>query len=294
MTCIIIQVGPFLYANLSKDLTDVITIVIEFQGRGSGAVHSFCLGTKYDPCLDMWIHYDPQRELLSMLYKSQGLWCKAMLCQIQREFLEAPREDIVKKCIANFINRTGNSALRTKSCMVCAQEVATNDTTVMLVRNIPNPEHLVPTTKHAAHDYTSGYLLHTSAMSATTSGPEGAMCNECLTNLQKNRLLRLALANDMWIGQIPLQLTVLTLPKQVLIARYFPSAHIVKLYPHVPYEGMSPLTDLTRMKSPKWCKAMLCQIQRTFWRPPLASLSLDQELLQKKRCLISFGFEEIT
>jgi len=147
------------------------------------------------------------------------------------EFLEAPREDIVKKCIANFIDRTGNSALRTKICMVCAREVANNDTTVMLVRNIPNPQHLVPTTRHAAHDYTSGYLLHTSAMSATTSGPEGAVCNECLTNLQKNRLPRLALANDMWIGQIPLQLAVLTLPEQVLIARYFPSTHIVKLYP---------------------------------------------------------------
>jgi hypothetical protein len=41
----------------------------------------------------------------------------------------------------------------------------------------------------------------------------------------------MALANGMWIGNVPHELSVLTLPERVLIARYFPAAYIVKLYP---------------------------------------------------------------
>ncbi|KAF8262739.1 hypothetical protein EI94DRAFT_1600947, partial [Lactarius quietus] len=41
----------------------------------------------------------------------------------------------------------------------------------------------------------------------------------------------LALANGMWIGDVPLELKMLTLPERVLIARHFPAAYIVKLYP---------------------------------------------------------------
>ena len=42
---------------------------------------------------------------------------------------------------------------------------------------------------------------------------------------------RLSLSNDMWIGDIPPQLQNLTLPERLLIAKYFPVAYIVKLFP---------------------------------------------------------------
>lgn len=35
----------------------------------------------------------------------------------------------------------------------------------------------------------------------------------------------------MWIGDVPLVLRVLTLPERILVARFFPAAYIVKLYP---------------------------------------------------------------
>ncbi|KAH9000485.1 hypothetical protein EDB92DRAFT_1831586 [Lactarius akahatsu] len=41
----------------------------------------------------------------------------------------------------------------------------------------------------------------------------------------------LSLANGLWIGDVPPLLNILTLPEQILIARYFPAAYIVKLYP---------------------------------------------------------------
>jgi hypothetical protein len=35
----------------------------------------------------------------------------------------------------------------------------------------------------------------------------------------------------MWIGEVPHELSVLSLPERVLVARYFPAAYIVKLFP---------------------------------------------------------------
>ena len=35
----------------------------------------------------------------------------------------------------------------------------------------------------------------------------------------------------MWVGKVPLELHILTLPEQILVTRYFPAAYIVKLYP---------------------------------------------------------------
>lgn len=42
-----------------------------------------------------------------------------------------------------------------------------------------------------------------------------------------------SLANNMWIGDIPHKLDILTLPESILLAQYFPAAHIVKLFPKV-------------------------------------------------------------
>ncbi|KAF7301990.1 ATP-dependent DNA helicase [Mycena indigotica] len=35
----------------------------------------------------------------------------------------------------------------------------------------------------------------------------------------------------MWIGDVPFQLSILTLPEQLLVSLYFPSAYIIKIYP---------------------------------------------------------------
>ncbi len=42
---------------------------------------------------------------------------------------------------------------------------------------------------------------------------------------------KFALANNLWLGDIPTELSVLTLPEQLLIARHFPRCYVVKLYP---------------------------------------------------------------
>jgi hypothetical protein len=57
------------------------------------------------------------------------------------------------------------------------------------------------------------------------------VCLCCLTSVKLHKTPPLSLANGMWIGDVPLVLSVLTLPERVLIARFFPVAYIVKLYP---------------------------------------------------------------
>ncbi|KAH9045123.1 hypothetical protein EDB84DRAFT_1265854 [Lactarius hengduanensis] len=75
--------------------------------------------------------------------------------------------------------------------------------------------------------------------------PFGNVCGPCVRDLQKDNTPALSLANGMWIGDVPPLLNVLTLlgrsgravgrivtlPERILIARYFPAAYIVKLYP---------------------------------------------------------------
>jgi hypothetical protein len=146
----------------------------------------------------------------------------------ESDFLKRPSQDVVNNCIARFIDRTGNDALAMRICVVCARRLAKSETKQMAVNDIPNRHLLVPFQSHPAHQLIDGMLLE---MSAIGHDRWCAVCNECRINLEKPRLPRLALANGMWIGDVPFELKVLTLPEQILIARFFPAAYIVKMYP---------------------------------------------------------------
>ena len=55
--------------------------------------------------------------------------------------------------------------------------------------------------------------------------------SSCADALLHHSMPVLSLANGMWIGDIPLVLQILTLPKHILMVHYFPVVYIVKLYP---------------------------------------------------------------
>ncbi|KAH9161206.1 hypothetical protein EDB89DRAFT_1861768 [Lactarius sanguifluus] len=61
--------------------------------------------------------------------------------------------------------------------------------------------------------------------------PFANVCGSCVCDLRKDKTPALSLANGLWIGDVPPLLTILTLPERILVARYFPAAYIVKLYP---------------------------------------------------------------
>lgn len=59
----------------------------------------------------------------------------------------------------------------------------------------------------------------------------GNVCDSCAHVLQHNKTPPLSLANGTWIGDVPSELSILTLPEHILVARYFPATYIVKSYP---------------------------------------------------------------
>jgi hypothetical protein len=74
-------------------------------------------------------------------------------------------------------------------------------------------------------------LLHHKVLQDSSEGMEGRLCHDCLRDLKLSKRPKFSLANGMWVGEIPFELSVLTLAERILIARYYPAAYVVKLFP---------------------------------------------------------------
>ena len=134
-------------------------------------------------------------------------------------------EDIVKE----FARRTGNDALSTKVCACCALEVEACKTWNITLDDIPNHTLLIPTTPHPKHKIFHGMLLKPCGIDGEVS--RANLCHKCYKSLERNQLPSLSLTNNLWIGPVPDCLKSLTLAERLLIAKYLPTAYVVKLYP---------------------------------------------------------------
>ena len=149
-------------------------------------------------------------------------------------FLESVPEQCRRERLAKFIEATGRDAMKTFVCAVCAGRFFNNEIRPIQVSDLKNSGKLIPHSVHPGHELTDGMLLHRCDESVfhDDSGTYFARaCDSCLNILARDKTPPLALANDMWIGDVPLVLRILTLPERILIARYFPATYIVKLYP---------------------------------------------------------------
>ena len=153
---------------------------------------------------------------------------------IDELLFETVSEQCHRDCIANFIDATGADALASSVCAICAGVFFRSEIDYASVTSLHETGLLVPTTEHPAHILTHGMLLHLdpSSFSCDSAGQSRVtICCSCQASLTRKKKPPLSLANGMWIGDVPLVLHVLTLPKHILVARYFPAAYIVKLYP---------------------------------------------------------------
>ncbi|KAF7315758.1 ATP-dependent DNA helicase [Mycena indigotica] len=159
---------------------------------------------------------------------------------VSADFLRVPDEQIVESCISKFIDLTGNAALSKKTCIVCARRLFVAKIETIDFNSIPNRHVLQPTHSHPHQRTVEGLLFH------DTVNPEGLndVCSTCLIALRRCSRPKLAVANNMWIGNVPFQLEILTLPEQLLIALYFPAAYIMKVYPaKIRYRASASKTD---------------------------------------------------
>ena len=148
---------------------------------------------------------------------------------LEGDFMREPTSEEKAESLANFVDSTNKLALTFTPCGSCARELLAINTAVVSVESIPHKEHLVPATPHRSHNLTSGLLLYLPALNEDNSSV--SICNECMQSLKKDRRPKFSLANDMWVGDVPRELKGLTMPERTLIAKYYPAAYIVKLYP---------------------------------------------------------------
>ena len=128
------------------------------------------------------------------------------------------------------------------------------------------------------------------------------VCNTCVNILGQVRTPPLALANGMWISDVPLPLNILSLPEHVLVARFFPAAYIVKLYPkkkgartwalasslHSGLRGNVSTTVSAQIKSQVWFVTTYCCHLLLFLLQQLESPSWGQKMYRRRRCQASF------
>jgi hypothetical protein len=148
---------------------------------------------------------------------------------MQSDFMQPTSESKMNSIISEFIERTGNDALKTEVCACCAREQEAYKTSKIRIDHIPNATLLKPPIPHPMHDLFNGILLEPHGINQDTQ--KANLCEDCYLDLDRNRVPALALANNMWIGQVPDCLASLTLVERLLIAKHFPTAYIVKLYP---------------------------------------------------------------
>ncbi|PPQ74787.1 hypothetical protein CVT24_003726 [Panaeolus cyanescens] len=163
------------------------------------------------------------------------------------KFLDLPTEDEVKECNRDFFNTTSQNAVKLTVCAVCAREVGvvSEEVQQLSLENIPNLQRLKPRTSHPAHTLFNGALFEPAGVEVDprTGSYWVRICRQCLRSLQSSKDLPpvISLANNMWIGNVPEEISCLTFPEQLLITPVYTRAYVFKLYPKKGFGGDSSM-----------------------------------------------------
>lgn len=133
-------------------------------------------------------------------------------------FLDLASEEELRDCFRRFRAATSNESLRKCICVVCARQMALEkgERSSLLhesrMRALLGPRHV-----HSAQVLWHGALVMQTGNVPMEDASTMWICFECSSVLQKGKIPRYSLANDLWIGEVPHELTVLTIPEQLLI-----------------------------------------------------------------------------
>lgn len=151
------------------------------------------------------------------------------------KYLDLPDTHRLHDCYAAYYHATSNAAFRQLVCAVCARELGVRESQIKILplQHLPHRERLVPRSPHREHTLFEGALLEPRGVVTQDEGVVVQVCRECLQSLEASgdNPPAMSLANDMWIGPVPWELEVLTLPEQMLIALLYPRVYVFKLYP---------------------------------------------------------------
>lgn len=151
------------------------------------------------------------------------------------EFLGLPSNAVLKSCYRQFYEATSNRALEQVVCAVCARERGRQLDGVLdfNLEDIPSPTRLAPHQHHPSHTLFDEMLLAPEGVARREGRLIANICRECLGDLKKSSPLppKFSLANNLWVGAVPVELSSLTFPEQLLIAHLYPRVYVFKLFP---------------------------------------------------------------
>lgn len=158
-------------------------------------------------------------------------------------FMVLPSEDEERQSFQAFYDATSNDALLRRVCPICSRERSVKEGERTMLLSDQGVRSILESTVTGGE----GNVLR-SLLDVDEGVVSCWMCFECLRPLERGTMPKFAIANNLWVGDVPSELTGLTIPEQLLIARHYPRCYIFKLFPrdvdyHVPpdrlYSGMA-------------------------------------------------------
>ena len=160
-----------------------------------------------------------------------------------------------------------NAALSLRTCSVCARQRLAKEGEDMRLLSEPS---VMDVLNGDAENQIGGGLdqerrILRQLLEIDEKGVSCWMCSECISALKQRMLPKFALANNLWIGEVPSQLSMLTIPEQLLIAQHYPRCYIFKLFPrdadiHLPpdqlHSGMAGNASLFEMNTQQVVKML--------------------------------------
>jgi hypothetical protein len=128
--------------------------------------------------------------------------------------------------------QVGNDAVEQAVCVVCAGKFFKHETNKIDLCCFAHKDLLRPCIRHPhQHLVEDTMVVYNAGVCFEEDHVLGRVCRLCQSALNQKKTPPLALANNLWLGDIPAELSMLTLPEHLLVARYYPAVYVVKLYP---------------------------------------------------------------
>ena len=184
------------------------------------------------------------------------------------KFMSIPSADEERKCYEAFYDATSNDSLLFLTCPICARKKLVREGDRSMLLSEPSVVEVLTgsTSRPEVKDVEKVVLRH--LLQTDEGGISCWMCFDCIRALERHNLPKLSLANNLWVGEVPFELTGLSIPEQLLIARHYPRCYIFKLFPrdldvHVPpdqlYAGMAGNASLFELNTQEVVEMLIGQ-----------------------------------
>ena len=175
--------------------------------------------------------------------------------------MEVPNVEESLCCYEAFYDATSNNTLSLRTCPVCGREKQGREGEQTFLLSDPSVLEVLMKkgeNRMRREDASVEEVILRNLVEVDEGSANCWMCFDCMKALERRTMPKLALANNLWIGDVPNELMALTISEQLLIARHYPRCYIFKLFPrdsdmHIPpdhlYMGMAGNASLFELNT---------------------------------------------